>query len=108
MKTRNSFNTFKCSSLVSGTTFADDSRHQPLDARRRTKLDAARIRRLMVPLDGSAFAERALPLAVDIARRADAELVVVHVDSTSDKAVSRDRLVEGRDYTNGLNQHKRD
>ena len=33
---------------------------------------------MMVPLDGSAFAERALPLAVDIARRASANLQIVH------------------------------
>ena len=31
-------------------------------------------RSLLVPLDGSAFGEHALPLALDIARRADATL----------------------------------
>jgi nucleotide-binding universal stress UspA family protein len=36
-------------------------------------------RNLLVPLDGSAMSERALPLAVDIARRADALLRVVRV-----------------------------
>src|SRR5690348_5117611 len=40
-----------------------------------------RLRTLMVPLDGSAFAERALPLAVNIARRAGANLKLVHVRS---------------------------
>jgi nucleotide-binding universal stress UspA family protein len=39
-------------------------------------------RSLMVPLDGSAFAEQALPLALDAARRADAELGLVMVRST--------------------------
>jgi nucleotide-binding universal stress UspA family protein len=34
--------------------------------------------RLLVPLDGTPFAESALPLARSIARRADAELVLVH------------------------------
>ena len=40
---------------------------------------------LMVPLDGSAFAEHALPLALDIARRASAalRLVLVHVPVAS-------------------------
>jgi nucleotide-binding universal stress UspA family protein len=38
-----------------------------------------RIRSLLVPLDGSFFAEHALPLAAGIARRAGAELRVVHV-----------------------------
>jgi len=36
-------------------------------------------RSLLVPLDGSVFAEQALPLALDIARRADATISVVQV-----------------------------
>jgi len=36
-------------------------------------------RTILIPLDGSAFAERALPLAVDIARRAGAALRLVRV-----------------------------
>src|SRR3954462_15344734 len=36
---------------------------------------------LLVPLDGSAFGEHALPLALGIARRAGASLSVVHVHS---------------------------
>lgn len=108
MRTVISLNTCKCNLSVPGLTFANESRHRALDIRRSAKFDALRIRRLMVPLDGSAFAERALPLAVDIARRADAELVVVHVDSTSDQPMSRDRLVERRHNSNGSNQHNRD
>ncbi len=38
-----------------------------------------RLRSLLVPLDGTAFGEHALPLAAGIARRAGAELRVVHV-----------------------------
>src|SRR5690349_8615509 len=38
-----------------------------------------RIRSLVVPLDGSPFGERALPLALEVARRAAAELRIVHV-----------------------------
>jgi nucleotide-binding universal stress UspA family protein len=36
-------------------------------------------RRILVPLDGSAWSESALPMAVRVARAADAELVLVHV-----------------------------
>jgi nucleotide-binding universal stress UspA family protein len=39
-------------------------------------------RSLLVPLDGSPFAEHALPLALSIARRAEAELQLVSVHST--------------------------
>jgi len=35
------------------------------------------VKRILVPLDGSALAEKALPLATDLARRAQAELVVL-------------------------------
>ncbi len=38
-----------------------------------------RYRRILVPLDGSAWSESALPMAVRVARAADAELVLVHV-----------------------------
>jgi nucleotide-binding universal stress UspA family protein len=39
------------------------------------------VRSVMVPLDGSSFGEHALPLALTIARRAQAKLEVVHVHS---------------------------
>jgi nucleotide-binding universal stress UspA family protein len=39
------------------------------------------IRRILVPLDGTAFAERALPLAERLARPAGASLVLVRVDT---------------------------
>jgi len=39
----------------------------------------AMIRSLLVPLDGSAFAESAIPMAVDVARRASAELHLLAV-----------------------------
>ena len=35
---------------------------------------------ILVPLDGSPFAERALPMAIALARRSDARLSLVHVD----------------------------
>lgn len=40
-------------------------------------------RRILVPLDGSAYAEAALPVAVQLARAFDAELVLVRVAETS-------------------------
>jgi nucleotide-binding universal stress UspA family protein len=43
------------------------------------------LRSLLVPLDGSPFAEHALPLALSIARRAEAELQLVYVHRTSDE-----------------------
>lgn len=36
------------------------------------------LKRIMAPLDGSAFARQALPLAVELAQRANAELVLLH------------------------------
>jgi nucleotide-binding universal stress UspA family protein len=42
------------------------------------------LRSLLVPLDGSPFAEHALPLALSIARRTEAELQLVYVHSTPD------------------------
>ncbi len=50
------------------------------------------IRTLLVPLDGSPFAERALPLAVKIARRSGAELRIVHVDLTFEHPHTCDRF----------------
>ena len=48
----------------------DDASRQPLPSRYRT---------ILVPLDGTPFAEHALPFAISIARRAAAELHLVHV-----------------------------
>src|SRR5947208_7714784 len=39
------------------------------------------VRTILVPLDGSAFGEQALPLAVNIARRCEAPLQLVNVFS---------------------------
>jgi nucleotide-binding universal stress UspA family protein len=51
---------------------------------------AGRIRRLMVPLDGTPRAEHALPYALAIARRSDAALRLVHVHSRLDHAEAWD------------------
>jgi len=37
------------------------------------------LQRILVPLDGSTLAEQALPLAIELARRAPAELILLHV-----------------------------
>ena len=61
------------------------------------------------PLDGSPFAERALPLAAKLACRAGAELRIVHVDSTCGQH-ARDRSVEDITvymYCAELEWHKR-
>lgn len=47
----------------------------------RSPAPSTRLRSLLVPLDGSPFAEHALPLAVAIAERAGARLRLVHVYS---------------------------
>ena len=63
----------------------------------------------MVPLDGSAFAERALPLAVDIARRAGAKLQIVHVRSVPADHDWRDRSTPDhlvRDFQVAASSHK--
>jgi nucleotide-binding universal stress UspA family protein len=67
------------------------------------------LRTLMVPLDGSAFAERALPLAVDIVRRASANLQIVHVRSMSADDDWRDHATPDhlmRDFQAALSSHK--
>jgi nucleotide-binding universal stress UspA family protein len=52
-------------------------------------------RSIVVALDGSAFAERALPFATAIAERSGARLVLV-------RAAPDDDLVEAHDYLRGL------
>src|SRR5690606_17283709 len=42
-------------------------------------MEACMIRKVLIPLDGSAFSEQALPLGLDLARRADATVVLVRV-----------------------------
>lgn len=83
--------------------------------RHRTKLGQgkpilrSRLQRLLIPLDGSPFAERAIPLAVEIARRAGAELQIVHVDSARSHQVTNDQLAWSTvflDYCAELRRHK--
>ncbi len=51
-----------------------------------TLVAPARYRSLLVPLDGSAFGEHALPMALGIARRAGASVRLVHVHSPLESA----------------------
>lgn len=51
-------------------------------------------RSVMVPLDGSSFGEHALPLAVSIARRAQAELHLVHVHTPLQAAYAEIQLFD--------------
>jgi nucleotide-binding universal stress UspA family protein len=55
-------------------------------------------RSVMVPLDGSSFGEKALPLALEIARRGQARLLVVHVASFLQMAHSADLYLQGACY----------
>jgi len=48
---------------------------------------ARSLQRIMVPLDGSALAEQALPLAIELATRAQAELLLFHAVSPPIKYV---------------------
>jgi nucleotide-binding universal stress UspA family protein len=52
----------------------------------------SRYRCLLVPLDGSAFGEHALPLALGIARQAGAEVRLVHVHSPLESIYKPERL----------------
>lgn len=71
-----------------------------------------RYRSILVPVDGSSFGEHALPLALGIARRAGAEVRVMHVHSPMESVFPRDRLYPDsvdlwrqerkRDYLNNL------
>jgi nucleotide-binding universal stress UspA family protein len=71
------------------------------------------IRSVLVPVDGSAFGEQAIPLALGLARRAGArlEIVLVHVpyvpvESISDypESIDRDVLFRERDYLQALRE----
>lgn len=55
-------------------------------------------RTVMVPLDGSSFGEHALPLALEIARRGQARLLVVHVASFLMMAHSADLYLQSACY----------
>lgn len=57
---------------------------------------AVRYRRLLVPLDGSRMAESVLPLAVRLARTADAELILVHI--TPAPELTETGPLEAEDY----------
>jgi hypothetical protein len=112
-------NTFKTSNQLSqdiigfgkcGTTPVDDTKRNTVSADHGVRFQPVKLRRLLVPLDGSAFGERALPLAVDIARRAGAELQLVHVDTTYGHPYTRNRLVQDEidsHYCDERKWHKR-
>ena len=70
------------------------------------------IRRILVPLDGSAFGEHALPHAVALARRYDADLDLAHVHEVAslvylegvpliDASVEMEGMQNDRGYLNG-------
>jgi nucleotide-binding universal stress UspA family protein len=71
-------------------------------------LHPTRLRTLLVPLDGSAFAERAIPWAVEIAERANAELRIVHVDTKRGHLNPQDRLVKDKNVCDDCTERERD
>jgi nucleotide-binding universal stress UspA family protein len=94
----------------SGTAPVDDTKRKTVSADHGVRFQPVKLRRLLVPLDGSAFGERALPLAADIARRAGAELQLVHVDTTFGHPYALDRLIQDEidcHYCDQLKRHKR-
>ncbi len=66
----------------------------------------SRYRSLLVPLDGSAFGEHALPLALGIARRAGASVRLVYVHSPLESAWGPDRLYPDSGLDVWLKQRK--
>lgn len=66
----------------------------------------SRYRSLLVPLDGTAFGEHALPLALGIARRAGASVRLVHVHSPMESAWGPDRLYPDSGLDAWLKQRK--
>jgi nucleotide-binding universal stress UspA family protein len=61
----------------SGTTFA--IRNGDAELTHKPRKEQAMIRSILVPLDGSPFGEQAVPLALEIARRAQAAVQLIHV-----------------------------
>ena len=116
MKTTNSFKHYETSPLALGnpatmqpkvlpagrnarvgsTALFDNSEITRAAVERIAHFSPSRLRTLLVPLDGSAFGERALPLAVEIAERTGSELRIVHVDTTFGHPYTRDRLVQDK------------
>ena len=130
MKTTNSFKHYETSPLALGnpatmepevlpagrnarvgsTADFDNSEITSAAVERIAHFSPSRLRTLLVPLDGSAFGERALPLAVKIAERTGSELRIVHVDTTFGHPYTRDRLVQDKivcDYCVELEWQKR-
>jgi K+-sensing histidine kinase KdpD len=59
-------------------------------------------RRVVVPLDGSRWAESVLPLAVRLAKASEAELLLVHVVPTPEMIEARPLEVEDRSFNKPL------
>ncbi len=95
---------------VGSTALFDTSESTSAAVERIAHFRPSRLRTLLVPLDGSDFGERALPLAVKIAEGTGAELRIVHVDTTFGHPYTRDRLVQDKtvcDYCVELERQKR-
>jgi nucleotide-binding universal stress UspA family protein len=95
---------------VVDSALAVSSRDTSANFERIAHFRPAKVRTIMVPLDGSAFGERALPLAVEIAERTGSELRIAHVDTAFGHPFTRERLVQDKidcDYCTKLELNKR-
>jgi nucleotide-binding universal stress UspA family protein len=63
--------------------------------------EAGRYRRILVPLDGSGWSQRALPHAIDIARSNGSEIVLLHVFSPPAQVYAPELAVAGQDTVVG-------
>src|SRR3954452_12866374 len=76
------------------------------------------IHSILVPLDGSAFGEHALPLAVSLARRTGSSLNLIHVHSLLDATYAELQVFDNtldqelrhqeRDYLHGIQKQLQD
>jgi Universal stress protein family len=71
-------------------------------------LPAAPYRRVVVPLDGSRWAESVLPLAVRLAKASEAELLLVHVVPTPEMIEARPLEVEDKKLQQALIERNED
>jgi nucleotide-binding universal stress UspA family protein len=94
---------YRVEDLRSRRTAADADVRTDLSDRAARVSAATRFRSILVPVDGQAFGEHALPLALGIARRAGATVRLVHVHSPLQSAYAPQALY----YNAGLDKSLR-
>jgi nucleotide-binding universal stress UspA family protein len=66
------------------------------------------LRRILIPVDGTAASERAIPCARDLARQLDAEVLVCHVAATAAGTRASGLAVDSARYVTEVAQRFRD